>query len=402
MASYRYRAVNSAGRSLRGTMNAASEAELFYRLREIGLELLDAAPVRHGRLSAYLAKPIRTRDLIELCVHLEQLERVGVPILDALNDIRESTEQIRLRDVLAEVSRDVAGGKLLSESLAEHPKVFNQVFVGLVAAGERTGQLADSFAHLARHLRWTDEMNGRVRKAMRYPLFLTATTLGMMVALLVFLVPQLSAFLAMMDTEMPLMTRTLMGVSDWVRTWWWAALGTPVAVVVGVRAAYATSRGFAYAVDYYAYRVPVIGPVMRKIALSRFAHFFAVMYRSGIGVLQCIETARRTVANRALATSLDVVRQSVETGSSLTNAFRSSGEFPDLVVRMVDIGEESGNLEETLENVTYFYDRDVQDSVETMIGSIQPIMTTVVGLLMLWVILAVMGPVYDSFSSLPL
>ncbi|MEQ8968733.1 MAG: type II secretion system F family protein [Azospirillaceae bacterium] len=402
MAAFRYRAVNSAGRTLRGTMSAASEAELFYRLRDIGLELLDAAPVRQSRFAFYLAKPIRTRDLIELCVHLEQLERVGVPILDALGDIRESTEQIRLRDVLADLSRDVAGGKLLSEALAAHPRVFNQVFVGLVAAGERTGRLADSFAHLARHLRWADETNARVRKALRYPLFLGATTVAMLVALLVFLVPQLSAFLAMMDTELPLMTRALMAVSEWVRVWWWALLGLPVVAVVAARLAYRASDAAAYVVDFYAHRVPVVGPVMRKIALSRFAHFFAVMYQSGIGVLQCIETARRTVANRALATSLDVVRRSVEGGSSLTDAFRSSGEFPDLVVRMVGIGEESGNLEETLENITYFYDRDVRDAVDTMIGGIQPIMTAVVGLLMLWVILAVMGPVYDSFSALPL
>ncbi len=141
---------------------------------------------------------------------------------------------------------------------------------------------------------------------------------------------------------------------------------------------------------------------MRKIALSRFSHFFAVMFQSGIGVLQCISTARKVVANRALDTSIGLVRDMVESGSSLTNALRSSGEFPSLVIRMVKIGEETGNLMDTLENVSYFYDRDVEESVNNMIGSIQPVLTLLIGGVMAWIILAVLGPVYDSFADLPL
>jgi type IV pilus assembly protein PilC len=162
---------------------------------------------------------------------------------------------------------------------------------------------------------------------------------------------------------------------------------------------YATSDSAAYTIDYYVYRLPIFGPTMRKIALSRFSHFFAVMFQSGIGVLQCIDSARRVISNRALGRSIALVREMVESGSSLTNALKVSGEFPNLVVRMVKIGEETGNLKDTLDNIAYFYDRDVEESVDSMIASIQPTLTMVIGVMMIWIILAVIVPVYSSFSG---
>lgn len=402
MPTFRYRAINNAGRGLRGTMSAVNETDLYYKLQQAGLDLVESAQQTDSRLAALLAKPVGIRDLVEMCVHLEQLERVGVPILDSLNDIRESTESIKLRDILSEVVADVGNGKMLSEALARHPRTFNDVFVGLVHAGEQTGNMSESFAHLVKHLKWTEAMNKRIKKALQYPAFIFVISMGLLIGMMIFLVPQLSGFLIAIGLELPAQTKALIATSDFVRNYWWVVIGVPVLLGVTVRVFYAVNDKAAYLLDYYLYRIPVVGDTMRKIALSRFSHFFAVMFQSGIGVLQCIATARKVVANKALDTSIGLVHDMVEGGSSLTNALRSSGEFPNLVIRMVKIGEETGNLMDTLENISYFYDRDVAESVDGMIGAIQPTLTLFIGGVMAWIILAVLGPVYDSFSQLPL
>ena len=163
MQTYKYRALNKDARMMRGNLTAVNETDLYHRLKQAGLELLDAKIVKESKIASFMAKKVTTRDLVELCIHLEQLERVGVPILDSLNDIREATESVRLKDILADVVRDVGNGKLLSEALAEHPKVFNHVFVGLISTGETTGSMSESFAHLVKHLKWSDKMQRRMK-----------------------------------------------------------------------------------------------------------------------------------------------------------------------------------------------------------------------------------------------
>jgi type IV pilus assembly protein PilC len=400
MQNYKYRALNADARMMRGNLTAVNETDLYHRLKQAGLELLDAKVVKESKIAALFAKKVTTRDLVELCIHLEQLEKVGVPILDSLSDIKEATESVRLRDILADVVRDVGNGKLLSEALAEHPKVFNHVFVGLIATGEATGSMSEAFGHLVKHLKWADKMQRRLRQAMIYPAFMVVLTFASFISMMMFLVPQLSGFLKTLGIELPFMTIALIAVSDFVQDFWYVLVGLPIVLFVVARLLYATSENAAYAIDYYIYRLPLFGATMRKIALSRFSHFFAVMFQSGIGVLQCIDSAKRVISNRALGRSIGLVREMVEAGSSLTNALKVSGEFPNLVVRMVKIGEETGNLKDTLDNIAYFYDRDVEESVDGMIASIQPTLTMVIGVMMIWIILAVIVPVYSSFSGI--
>ncbi len=401
MPTFRYRALNASGRQLRGSLSAVNENDLYYRLKAAGLDLVDANTKTESKIAAYFAPSIKTRDLIEMCVHMEQLERVGVPILDALHDIREATDSVRLRDVLTDVARDVANGSLLSEALAKQGKVFGKVFIGLISAGEKTGRMIDAFAHLVRHLKWVDEMNQRVSRVVRYPLFLLSFTAFMLLGMMLFLVPQMTEFLDTIGVEQPFMTIALINTSNLVRDIWPLLLAAPFLIWVVLKLLYNSNDRVAYELDSLFYRLPLVGPTMRKVALARFCHFFAMMFQSGIGVLQCISYARDVIDNRALATNIDLVRELVESGSTLTDAMRSSGEFPSLVVRMVKIGEETGNLRQTLDNIAYFYDRDVQESIDAMIASLQPLLTGIIGLIMAWVIVAVLGPVWDSFSQLP-
>ncbi|MCA1941425.1 MAG: type II secretion system F family protein [Caenispirillum bisanense] len=397
---YAYRAINEKGRSVRGQINSVNETELFQQLHELGLELVDASTVTERKWALALSGRVKTRDLIQTCLHLEQLSAAGVPLIDALADLRESTDQPRLRNIIAEIYRDVSDGAPLSEAFGKHPKVFGPVFTALLAAGEESGNITESFSQLVKHLKWTDAVNAKVKKAIRYPAFILAMITFLFAFMMGYVVPQVVGFLKSQGNELPMITQSLIATSDFVQDRWYIMIGLPIVLFVGIRVGMKVSYGFAYKVDQVMLLVPTLGPTIRKISLSRFAHFFAVMFNSGVPILQCLETAQRVVVNRCLTEAMSVVRERVQTGEALSAALKQSGQFPSLVTRMVRIGEESGNLSGTLENVTDFYDRDVDDTVDKLIAMAEPALTVVAGLMMAWIVAGVLGPIYDSFDKI--
>lgn len=303
MPQYSYRAINEKGRSVRGQMNATNETDLFQQLHELGLELVDAAVVKERKLRLALAPAIKTRDLVQTCMHLEQLSGAGVPLIDALSDLRESTEQPRLRNIIAEIYRDVSDGSSLSEAFGKHPRVFGPVFTALLSAGEESGNITESFAQLVKHLKWTDNVNSKVKKAIRYPSFIFVMIVVLFTFMMIYVVPQVVGFLEAQGTELPVVTLSLIYTSNFMTSYWYAVLLGPVVAFMLIRMGRKASYAFAYKVDFILLHLPTLGPTIRKISLSRFSHFFAVMFNSGVPILQCLETAQRVVVNRCLTGS---------------------------------------------------------------------------------------------------
>jgi type IV pilus assembly protein PilC len=223
---------------------------------------------------------------------------------------------------------------------------------------------------------------------------------GVISVLMLFVVPKLVDFLIAQGFGLPIHTRALIAVAYAFQHYWYLILGTPVLTVMGIIIAYRTSEGFAYKLDAFTLKIPLIGPVVRKIDMARFTHFFAVMFNSGIDILESLEAAKGVVHNRVLSDSVDLVKTNVTDGNSLTSSLRLSNQFPNLVIRMFKVGEDSGNMKEALENVNFFYNREVNDAVDAMVGAIQPILTVVMGAMIFWVIAAVFGPLYESFSKI--
>ena len=398
MPAFNYSAINETGRRMRGVVVADNELDLEARLKQIGLDLIDAREVAAKRSSRF--GRIKLKDLIVLCMHLEQLDRAGVPLHDALADVRDSSESEKLRDVMTGVYEAVKNGSMLSKAMTAYPRVFSDVFTGLVAAGEKTGNLAESFMHLAEHLKWSAEIRRKIKKATRYPLALIVVISVVITILMVFVVPKLVDFIVSQGFSIPLHTRALIAVSYAFEHYWYMILGIPTAIVLLLIILYRTSEPFAYKVDGILLHTPLIGPVIRKIDMARFTHFFAVTFNSGIDVLDSLEAAKAVVGNRVLKSSIDLVKTNVMEGSTLTASLRLSNQFPMLVIRMFKVGEDSGNMAEALENINFFYNREVNDSVEAMVGMIQPTLTVVMGIIIFWVIAAVFGPLYESFSKM--
>lgn len=398
MARFSYTAVNKAGRQVRGDMNADNDMDLEARLKQMDLDLVSSRQLRERRMLRFGS--VRVRDLIVLCLHLEQLDRAGVPLLDSLADMRDTADTPRMKDLLIGIFESVKNGKMLSVALAEHPKVFGTVFVGLVAAGEKTGKLADSFGHLGRHLKWTSELKRKVKKAIRYPIAVLFFITLAITILMTMVVPKLISFILNQGFSIPWHTKALIAVSHAFEHYWYLIFGIPAGIIILFIIIYRKFPNVAYKADTVFLKLPVMGPVIRKIDMARFTHFFAIMFNSGVDILEALGGAQKVVRNRVLKESVDEVRQAVTNGSSITKALKQSGQFPNLVVRMFKVGEDSGNMKDALENVNFFYDREVNDSVEAMVGMIQPALTVVLGLILFWVIAAMFGPLYESFTKM--
>lgn len=403
MPQFSYRAINQKGRSVRGSMAAANEADLFQQLKALSMVLVDSRVQRETKSGGKIAfglRRITLRDLIQMCLHLEQLQQAGVPLIEGLADVRDSSENQRLRDVLSEINRAVTEGASLSEAFGRHPRVFGPVFTALVSAGEVSGNMHESFRQLVKHLKWQEALNQKIKKATRYPSFIIVLMLGLFFFMMGIVVPEVVGFLETMKVELPALTLSLIATSAFVQDWWWAMLAVPVATLALFLAARRSSEALAFKVDSLLLRLPVLGLILRKIALSRFSHFFAIMFQAGVPILQCLETARTVVVNRALAAAVDSVHGEMQTGTAFSAALANSGQFPSLVIRMVRIGEDSGNLATTLNNVTEFYDRDVEESVDSLVAKAEPALTVVAGGLMLWIIVGVFGPVYGNLGTI--
>lgn len=398
MPTYNYTAINETGRTLNGTVVADNELDLEERLKQVGVDLIDARVVKSKKTSRF--GRVKNKDIIIMCMHLEQLDRAGVPLHDALADVRDSSDSARLRDILTGVYEAVKNGAVFSHALAAYPRTFNEVFVGLVAAGEKTGNLADAFINLVDHLKWSDDLKRKIKKATRYPLVLLVVISLVITVMMTQVVPKLIDFIVSQGFTIPLHTRALIAVSNAFENYWYIIFGVPIGLFILILAIYRSSDNAAYRIDSMFLRVPLIGPVARKIDMARFSHFFSVMFNSGIDVLDSLEAANKVVSNRVLKEAVGLVKRNVTEGNSLTSSLRLSNQFPNLVIRMFKVGEDSGNMSSALENINFFYHREVNDSVEKMVAMIQPIMTAIMGILIFWIIAAIFGPLYESMTKM--
>ncbi len=399
MALFNYKAIDDQGRKHTGQIDATNEPALESRLKRMGMDLIKAKQVEDRR-SLGGSGTIRRIDLINFCFHMEQLTRSGVSIIDGLQDLRDSVEVPAFRRVIAQVVEDIENGKKLSEAVSEHPKVFDEMFVSLIAAGEASGQLPDCFLSLSDMIKWQDELISTTKKLLIFPMFVGVVIFSVVGFLMVYLVPQLTDFIEGIGQELPAHTLALIATSDFIVNYWYLFTVLPFLIYVTVKLMASMSAEVRYQIDSYKLKIWQIGPVLKKIILSRFANFFAMMYKAGIPVLQCIEITERIAGNEAIRLALTRAREDIQDGKGVSASFQNTGLFPPLVVRMIRVGETTGQLDDALLNVSYFYNRDIKDSIEKVQALIQPVMTIVMGGILGWVMISVMGPVYDSISKM--
>lgn len=382
-----------------GSLDAVNEADLEKRLSNMKLDLVRANVTEEKRASIGQRKVERS-DLIVFCIHMGQLTRAGVPILGGLTDLRDSLDHPRFKEVVGNLIEVIEGGKNLSEALEDYPQIFDTMFVNLIKAGEASGQLAEVFDSLSDMIKWQDELHQTTKKLLMQPLVVGSVVLGVTVFLMVYLVPQLIEFIANMGEELPTHTKALIATSNFMTNFWYIWVPTPILAFIIVKIMMRTSPKFRFSMDHFKLRIWKVGPVMQKIILSRFANFFSMMYTAGIPILRSLEIAEGIIDNLVIKSALEQAREDIEQGDPISQSFENTGMFPPLVVRMLKIGETTGSLDKALLNVSYFYDRDIKDSIDKLQTMIQPTMTVVVGTILGWVMISVLGPVYNALSNI--
>ena len=394
----RYRAMDERGRIRRGRMDAANELDLEARLRRLHLDLVSCSRAPAGR-SWSLHPPVGRGQLINFCFHLEQLLAASVPIPDALADLRDSVKGFHLREVISAMVESIHGGSSLSEAMARHPEAFGSMMIHVVRAGESSGELPAVLRRLTGNLRWHDEQAMQFRKVLMAPVLMAAVIGTVIVFLMLYLVPRLASFIETMGEELPAHARALIALSRFFEDWWFLApaLAVPwVLLAVGARLSPRIRR----AMDAFRLRVWIVGPLRKKLILARFVNYFGLMYASGMSVLDSIRIGEGLLGNRAVEEAAHIAAQRIEEGANISEGFEQAGLFPPLVLRMLRVGESTGALDTALSNIAYFYERDVRDAAERVQGLVGPASTLVLGILLLWVVVSVMGPIYEMVAGI--
>lgn len=399
MAAYKYKAMDELGRVKAGKANAANATDLEARLQKMGLDLLSCKQAR-GAAGSGWGRGVARRDLILFCFHLEQTARAGVPILESLQDLRDSVEKPRLREIVSAMFESIEGGKTLSEAMADFPGVFPEAFANVVRAGEQAGKLGPVLERLGENLKWQDEQASITRKLLMYPAFVAAVVGGALFFLMIYLVPELLAFVKTTGSVLPGHTLLLIAVSDFFARHWALILLAPALTAGLIGAGVKSNAGLRLLADRLKLKLPVFGPVLQKLILARLSGFFAMMYSSGITIVDCIKAGEGIAGNKAVAMAMKDVGQAIAAGKSLSESLGGTGLFPPLVMRMIRVGETTGALGPSLENVAYFYTRDVRESVARLQAVIEPALTVALGGLIGWIVFSVLGPIYDLITDI--
>ncbi len=399
LTTFNYRAADQYGRPVTGQVEAVNEIDLEIRLERVGLSLISLKPSKKTS-QLFKRNKISLKDLMMFCFQMEQMLSAGVPLLDGLCDLRDSATNMNLQKILGSLISDIEGGKMFSQALFEHPHAFNKIFVNLVAAGEKSGKLEEVLTHLAATYQWQDDLISQTKKLIAYPLFVLAVVMSAVVFLMIYLVPQMVGFLNNMGQALPLQTRILIFISNGFIDYWWMLLALPLLTITLLMAGIKQSAKAAHWWDYAKLHAPVTGSVLHKIILARFTRYFALMYQSGIPVLQAIKICEEIAGNQVIAQALQQVQFQINAGASMSDSFKNVSVFPPLVVRMIRVGESTGGLDKSLLKISQFYDRDVNDSIESMLKILEPALTVILGVILAFIMFAVLGPVYDSFSRL--
>ena len=381
-----------------GNIDATNAVDLELRLRRLGLDLITFESIKKSTLMR--ASKVSRKELITFCFHMDQLMRAGVPIIDALADLRDTVDNAGFRQIIGTILEDIEGGLRLSDAMASHPQAFDQVFIALIRTGEQAGQLPEVLSKLAENLKWQDELASQVQKAMMYPIFAGTVILGVVFMLMVFLVPQLGSTMKTLSPNPPAATMALIAVSAVMAKYWYLFLGAPIVAVVALIAIVKTSDEAKYRVDGLMLKLPIMGPLITKIILARFSTYFALMYQSGLSVLDCIHVSEKIVGNRVVEEGLVRIGREINEGTGITQAFQNVRMFPPLVLRMLKVGESTGALDTSLLNVSYFYNREVKETMGKLQEMIQPILTVVLGGVMIGILVTIFLPMYDVISKI--
>ena len=392
MKEFRYSALTANGHTVSGVRRALDPDELSRELLQQGLVMLGSKPT-FGSLSAVFSPGRRAakKELRDFTQHMATCLGAGITAVSAIGDYQESTTGL-FAEVLSDIKGDVSSGTQLDDALSRHPEIFGSVYLALIAAGQNSGSLDDSFAELVNYIEWSDDLSSQTTQALIYPAMLLSGIIGLFLLMMFFVMPRFESIFSSANFELPTLTVKVMAAGTFMGQWWWAIFGGIAGLIIGARMYFATDAG-ALRRDGWLLNIPVVGVFQRKLALSRFTKTFALIFASGVDLLRLLDLMQGVVGNRVMAREIATIRRRVATGESLSEAFSDADIFPPLVQRLVAVGEKTGSLDTSLMKASQHLDKEIPRDLKKAFTVFEGVVIVVMGLLICLAALSLLMPI---------
>ncbi len=402
MATFEYKAIDQGGETLTGIVVAASENTAYAMLKDRNLVIVNLKARRQLKIfSGTLAifKRVKAKEMVVFARQLSVMISASVPLVRALKVLVRQTENVRFKSIISELADDVDGGAKLSQSMSKYPDVFSNFFVQMVRSAETTGRLDEILSYLADQTEKDYDLISRVKGALIYPIFIVSALIVVGSAMMIFVMPQLLSILSESKVQLPVTTRALIAISDFMRGYWWAILFVIIGLFVGYRAYRRTAHG-KQITDVVKLRLPIFGNVFNKIYLNRFSRSLSTLITSGVPITHSLEIVSDVVGNTVYKNLTIQTKKQVEAGNSISSVFIKSKIVPLMLPQMMSIGEQSGKLDVVLDKVADFYGREVTNLLSNLVNLIEPIILILMGIAVGVLVSAILLPIYNLSSAI--
>lgn len=397
MPKFAFRARGRDGKTLKGVRVAANQAALAQDLLAETLFLVSAELARSGP-KGIIGPKLKRKDLVGFLLHLGSYVEAGVPLLSALEDYR-IPENPTVDAAIQDLRRKIEGGASLSMAMETYPTLFAPLQVSMIRAGEGSGHLDESIREVVKLVEWEEDFSGQVKQASIYPAIVVSLLMGISILVSMVVLPKIIKLLEELNTPLPLPSRIFMAFGSFMANWAWLVGLATVGAVIGIKIGLKTPA-FRLWWDTRVLQLPIVGPLATKLGLSRFATFFAAQYRAGIPIVQVLRECQAVVGNARLALSVRRIREGIEAGERLAVVAAQVGFFPALVVRMLAIGEEAGNLEVTLGKVAAYFDQEVRTGIKRFFQLLEPLLLVLLAGVIVFVAVAILLPIYTMIGNI--
>ena len=403
MANYIWRGRNSRGEAVSGELEAMTEAGVADQLMAIGVApvhiapsvaKVDASATGPGWWERLNRKPVVVEDLLLFSRQMYTLNKAGVPILRAFAGLQASATKPAMVELCQDIRSSLDQGRDLSAAMSRHVKLFGNFYIAMIRVGELTGKLTEVFLRLSEHMEFERDVRERIRQAMRYPTFVMIAMAIAVAVLNVFVIPVFARVFAGFHAELPILTRGLLAFSAWTIAWWPLILVGGTGLVMGVRAYLRTPQG-RYNWDARKLKLPIVGNIVLKATLARFARSFALANQSGVPLVQGLTVVAQTVDNAFIGSRIEQMRDGIERGESISRCAAATGVFTPVVLQMIGVGEETGEMDSLLFEIAEMYERDTDYSIKGLSAAIEPVLLAIVGVLVLLLALGVFLPLWN-------
>ena len=399
MANFKYKARDMDGQAIEGILFAESEQILSSKLSEMDLILIEAKAIKDLQSTSISFGKIKRRDIILFTNHLATSVEAGVPVISAIGDYAAETENIKFAKMIQDIERQVTAGTTLSEAFSKHPKAFSALYISVVATGEATGNLDSVLNDLVKFLEWQEDLISQIRQASIYPIFLVSMIIGVIVIMMTVTLPQFIPVLEGFGVKLPTPTRILIKVSNFFQNnLLMMFIGFIVLIIVYILSN--KNEAGRHFWDSVKLKTPLFGKLQKKIILSKFAHYFSMLYSSGIGVLESFSILQDIVGNEVLKRAIYRCSLDIEQGTSIYEALVNEKIFPPLVLRMIQVGESTGKLDTSLLKVSQYYDKEVPQTINKIFAAFEPILIIIMGGVVLFIALSIFLPIYKLTSAM--